>query len=75
MDQKFIKKLQINGQFWRGFLKPEVCGQTVLPDRPILIGQKRLKNDKIEFFTRLVPLFIALQVSKKVTKIDHFWHF
>ena len=26
----------------------EVCGQTVLPDRSILVGQKMVKNVKIE---------------------------
>ena len=28
--------------------KPEACGQTVLPDRSILIGQKLVENAKIE---------------------------
>ena len=37
-----------NGQFWRFFWKP--CGQTVLPDRSILIGQKLVKNAKMESF-------------------------
>ena len=32
--------------FWR----PEACGQTVLPDRSILIGQKMMRNAKIENF-------------------------
>ena len=30
------------------FLKLEACGQTVLPDRLILIGQKWVENAKIE---------------------------
>ena len=30
------------------FLKPEACGQTVLPERPILIGQKLVENAKIK---------------------------
>ena len=30
------------------FRKPEVCGQTVLPDRSILIGQKFVENAKIK---------------------------
>ena len=42
-EQKFTKICQ-NGEF----LKPEACGQTVLPDRSILIGQKLLEKDKIE---------------------------
>ena len=32
---------------WRVF----EAGQTVLPDRPILIGQKLVQNAKIEKFT------------------------
>ena len=43
--QKFIKKVK-NGQFW----KTEACGQTVLPNRSILIGQKLMENAKIEKF-------------------------
>ena len=31
------------GEFW----KPEACGQTVLPDRSVLIGQKLVENAKI----------------------------
>ena len=30
--------------------KLEACGQTVLPDRSILIGQKMVENAKIETF-------------------------
>ena len=37
-----------NGSFWRVFCKPEACGQTVLPDRSVLIGQKLVENAKIE---------------------------
>ena len=33
-----------------GFWKPEACGQTVLPDWSILIGQKLVENAKIEKF-------------------------
>ena len=29
------------------FWKPEGCGQTVLPDRSVLTGQKLVENDKI----------------------------
>ena len=36
-----------NGQFWR-VLKTETCGQTVLPDRSLFIGQKLVENIKIE---------------------------
>ena len=30
------------------FWKPEACGQTELPDRSILIGQKMVENAKIQ---------------------------
>ena len=30
------------------FRKPELCGQTVLPDRSVLIGQKLVENAKIK---------------------------
>ena len=43
--QKFIKNAK-NGQF----RKPEACGQTVLPDRSLLIGKKLVENAKIEKF-------------------------
>ena len=32
------------------FRKSEACGQTVLPDRILLIGQKLVENPKIEEF-------------------------
>ena len=33
---------------WASLWKPEACGQTVLPDRSLLIGQKLVKNAKIQ---------------------------
>ena len=45
--QKLIKNAK-NGPFWRIFWKPEACGQTVLPDRSVLIGQKLVENAKIQ---------------------------
>ena len=33
-----------------GFWKPEACGQTELPDRSVLIGQKLAENAKIHKF-------------------------
>ena len=39
---KFIKNAK-NGQL-DDFLKIKVCGQTVLPDRAILLGQKLVEN-------------------------------
>ena len=47
--QKLIKNAK-NGPFWRSFEKPEACGQTVLPDRSIVIGQKLVENAKIQKF-------------------------
>ena len=48
--QKLIKNAK-NGQFWRVFDKPEACGQTVLPDMSLLIGQKLVENAKIQKLT------------------------
>ena len=36
--------------FGEFFKKPEAYGQTVLPDRPILIEQKLAENAKIQKF-------------------------
>ena len=47
--QKLVKNAK-NGQFWRVFKKTEACGQTVLPDRSVLIGQKLTENAKIKKF-------------------------
>ena len=44
--QKLSKNAK-NGPFWRVFEKPEACGQIVLPDRSVLIGQKLLENTKM----------------------------
>ena len=43
---KNAKKWSILASFW----KPEACGQTVLPDRSVLIGQKLVENAKIQKF-------------------------
>ena len=48
--QKLIKNAK-NRPFWRVFRKPrkpEACGQTVLPDRSVLKGQKLAENAKIQ---------------------------
>ena len=37
---------KILASFW----KPEACGQTVLPDRSDLIGQKLVENAKVKKF-------------------------
>ena len=44
--QKFIKNEKKMVHFG-GYWKNEACSQTVLPDRPILIGQKMVENAKI----------------------------
>ena len=43
---KNAKKWSILASFW----KPEACGQTVLPDRSVLVGQKLVENAKIKKF-------------------------
>ena len=45
-DKSLLKmpKWSILASFW----KPEACGQTVLPDMSVLIGQKLVENAKIE---------------------------
>ena len=39
--QNFIKKSNL-AKFW----KPKACGQSVLPDKSVLIGQKLMENVK-----------------------------
>ena len=41
-----MPKMVILASVW----KPKACGQTVLPDRSVLIGQKLVENAKIEKF-------------------------
>ena len=58
---KSLLKMPKMVQFWRVFWKPEACGQTVLPDRSVLIGQKLAENAKIQmrlfgWFSNTVPL-------------------
>ena len=43
----------LSGQKWSilaSFWKPEACGQTVLPDRSVVIGQKLAEKAKIQKF-------------------------
>ena len=58
--QKFIKNAK-NCSFCPVFGKSEACGQTVLPDRSVLIGQKLVENAIIlKFkcdFSRILPNF------------------
>ena len=72
--QKFTKNAK-NGPFWRVFLKPEACGQTVLPDRSILIGQKLAENAKIKnfkwdiliYFQTLCPFLVSDETANFLT--------
>ena len=50
------QKWSILANFW----KPEACGQTVLPDRSVLIGQKLVENTKIQM---------------RLNMFSRFWHF
>ena len=47
--QKLIKKCQKWSNL-ASFWKPEACGQTELPDRSTLIGQKLVENAKVQKF-------------------------
>ena len=47
--QQLIKNAK-NGYILASFWNPEACGQTVLPDRSVLIGQKLAENGKIQKF-------------------------
>ena len=47
--QKFIQNAE-NRSILASFWQPEACGQTVLPDRSVLIGQKMVENAKIQKF-------------------------
>ena len=46
MDKSALKSAK-NGQFWRVFANLKLV-QTVLPDWPVLIGQKWVENAKIK---------------------------
>ena len=43
-------KVNLKNAYLASFWKAEACGQTVLPDKSILIGQKLLKNANIQKF-------------------------
>ena len=45
--QKFIKNTK-TGPFLTSFCKLDTCGQTLLPDRSVFVGQKLMENAKIE---------------------------
>ena len=48
--------------FWRVFENPKACGQTVLPDRTVLIGQKLVENAKVESLQKMIILGIFNQL-------------
>ena len=45
-DKSWLKMPKIVN--FASFWKPEVCGQTVLPDRSVLIGQKLVEMPKFK---------------------------
>ena len=50
------------------FLKPKACGQTELPDKSVLIGQKLVENAKIKkirSFQIFVFLFTVFENQRK----------
>ena len=49
MDKSSLKNAK-NGPIWPVFANLKACGQTVLPDRSVLKGQKLLENAKIQKF-------------------------
>ena len=61
---KNAKKCPILVSFW----KPEACGQTVLPDRSVLIRQKLVENAKIQM--RYFELFSNNVSSLKSLKTN-----
>ena len=75
MDKSSINMPEIVNfvSFW----KPEVCGQTVLTDRSLLIGQKMVESAKIEKFkysnaTFLVILKHCVLWNHKDHVLNHF---
>ena len=44
------------------FWKPKACGQTVLPDRLLLKGQKLVENAKIEKFE--CDIFVGFEIFR-----------
>ena len=71
--QKLIKNAK-NGQIGvetsvsnlASFWKPEACGQTVLPDKSVLIGQELVENAKTQKFKcDILSNFQTMQVYDK----------
>ena len=60
-------KITENVSFKNGLGKSEVCGQTVLPDRSLLIEQRLVKNKKRFFFGEVQTLCNCCKSPKKVS--------
>ena len=61
------------------FWKPEACGQTVLPERSILIGHKLMENAQIkkfkyDIFGDFQTLWILRDFVPKISIFDHLEH-
>ena len=57
------------------FWKPEACGQTVLPDRSVLIGQKLVENTKIQKFKcDILSSFQTMLVYQKSSFLTPFMY-
>ena len=72
------KKLIQNCQKWSilaSFCKPEACGQTVLPDRSVLIGQTLVENAKISNAIFLVILRHCGGVSDEMRPAKNYIQF
>ena len=69
VDKSYEKcqKWSILASFW----KPEACGQTVLPDRSVLIVQKLVENAKIKKSNATFwVIFKLCAFSQNITKLD-----
>ena len=60
------------------FWKPEACGQTALPDRSILKGQKLMENAKIQkikcdILSNFQTMWSYRDVSCRPNKQDRIW--
>ena len=52
-------------QFLTSFWKSEACGQTVLPDKSVFIGQKLVENAKIQKFKYdILSNFKTIQIGQ-----------
>ena len=78
--QKLIKNAK-NGPFWRVFENLKACGQTVLPDRSVLIGQKLVENTKIrkiskfkcDILSNFQTMWLTIELPSKVKNYEVKW--